>query len=174
MAYDIYTDFEKSMVKVIQGVNAKLNVSCIPIVSHSSAPEPTQDYVAINTLRLIATGRADSSNGPVTINGGIATQYLVQNYEVVVQLTFVGKNAGNNAMTYHSQYSGNTPYREIFTKNNLSIRRRTDVRRSPQLRENVWVNAYAFDMTLGFAVRTAHEIDWADKITVNGELIPLP
>ena len=89
-------------------------------------------------------------------------------------ITFVGKNAGNNAMAYHSQYSGNTPYREIFTRNNLAIRRRTDVRRSPQLRENVWVNAYSFDMTLGFAVQTAHDIDWADKITVNGELIPLP
>ena len=174
MAYDIYTDFEKSMVKVIQGVNTKLGLQLIPVVSHSSAPEPTQDYVAINTLRLIATGHADSSNGPVTINGGVATQYLVQNYEVVVQLTFVGKNAGNNAMTYHSQYSGNTPVREVFTKNNLAIRRRTDVRRSPQLRENVWVNAYAFDMTLGFAVRTAHEFDWADNFTVIGDLIPLP
>lgn len=174
MVHDIYTDFEKSMVKVIQGVNTKLGLQLIPVVSHSSAPEPKKDYVAINTLRLVATGRADSSNGPVTISAGVAKQYLVQNYEVVVQLTFVGKNAGNNAMTYHSQYSGNTPYREIFTRNNLAIRRRTDVRRSPQLRENVWVNAYSFDMTLGFAVQTAHDIDWADKITVNGELIPLP
>lgn len=172
--YDIYTDFEKSMVKVIQGVNTKLGISCIPAVSHSSAPEPTQDYVSINTLRLIATGRADSSNGPVTTTNGIAKQYMVQNYEVVVQLTFVGRNAGNNAMAYHSQYSGNIPVREVYARNNLSIRRRTDVRRAPQLRENVWVNAYSFDMTLGFAVVAAHEIDWADKITVNGQTIPLP
>lgn len=174
MAYDIYTDFERSMVKVIQGVSTKLGISIIPVVSHSSAPEPKQDYVVINTLRLIATGRADSSNGPVTVTAGIAKQYMVQNYEVVVQLTFVGQSAGNNAMTFHSQYSGNTPVKEVFTKNNLAIRRRTDVRRAPQLRENVWVNSYAFDLTLGFAVVAAHEIDWADKITVNGELIPLP
>lgn len=174
MAYDIYTDFERSMVKVIQGVSTKLGISIIPVVSHSSAPEPTQDYVVINTLRLIATGRADSSNGPVTVTAGIAKQWNTQNYEVVVQLTFVGASSGNNAMTYHSQYYGNTPVKEIYTKNNLAVRRRTDVRRAPQLRENVWVNAYSFDLTLGFAVTTAHEIDWADKITVNGELIPLP
>lgn len=174
MAYDIYTDFERSMVRVIQGVNTKLGINCTPVVSHSSAPEPTQDYVVINTLRLIGTGRADSSNGPVTITAGIAKQWNTQNYEVVVQLTFVGQSAGNNAMTFHSQYSGNTPVKEIYTKNNLAVRRRTDVRRAPQLRENVWVNAYSFDLTLGFAVTTAHEIDWADKITVNGELIPLP
>ena len=174
MAYDIYTDFERSMVKVIQGVNTKLGVNCIPVVSHGNAPEPKQDYVVINTLRLVGTGRADSSNGPVTISSNIAKQWNTQAYEVVVQLTFVGSSAGNNAMTYHSQYYGNTPVKEVFQKNNLSIRRRTDVRRAPQLRENVWVNAYSFDMTLGFAVTTAHEIDWADKITVNGELIPLP
>lgn len=174
MAYDIYTDFERSMVKVIQGVSTKLGITIIPVVSHSSAPEPTQDYVVINTLRLIGTGRADSSNGPVTITAGIAKQWNTQNYEVVVQLTFVGASSGNNAMTYHSQYYGNTPVKEIYTKNNLAVRRRTDVRRAPQLRENVWVNAYSFDLTLGFAVTTAHEIDWADKITVNGELIPLP
>lgn len=174
MAYDIYEEFEKSMVKVIQGVNTKLGINCIPVVSHSSAPEPTQDYVVINTQRLIGTGRADSSNGPVTITAGIAKQWNTQNYEVVVQLTFVGASSGNNAMTYHSQYYGNTPVKEIYTKNNLAVRRRTDVRRAPQLRENVWVNAYSFDLTLGFAVTTAHEIDWADKITVNGELIPLP
>lgn len=174
MAYDIYTDFEKSMIKVIQGVNAKLNIDCIPAVSHSGAPEPKRNYVSINTLRMVATGRAEASAGPVTVTNGIAVQWTVQNYEVVVQLTFIGNNAGNNAMTYHSQYSGNSPVREVYTRNNLAVRRRTDVRRAPQLRENVWVNAYSFDVTLGFAVRAAQEIDWADKITVNGELIPLP
>lgn len=174
MALDIYTTFERSMVKTIKDVNTKIGISCIPIVSHQGAPEPTQDYVVINTLRLVATGRADSSNGPVTVSGGFATQYMTQNYEVVVQLTFVGVNAGNNSTAFHSQYSGNTPVREIFTKNNLAVRRRTDVRRAPQLRENVWVNAYSFDLTLGFAVSSAHDIDWANTITVNGETIPLP
>lgn len=173
MAYDIYTDFEKSMIKVIQGVNAKLGINCTPAVSHCSAPEPNKSYISINTLRLSATGRADASSGIVIVNASNAKQYIVQNYEVVVQLTFFGEDAGNNAMTYHSQYSGNTPVKEIFTKNNLAIRRRTDVRRAPQLRENVWVNAYSFDMTLGFAVQAAQNIDWADTITVNGVTIPL-
>jgi hypothetical protein len=161
------------MVKVIQGVSAKLGIDCVPVVSHQGGPEPTQDYVSINTLRMYGTGRADSQNNTLIFKDGGIKQYSVQNYEVDVQLMFVGNHAGNNATTYHSQYYGNTSVREIYTKNNLAVRRITGIRRVPQLRENVWVNAFSFDVTLGFAVRAANELDWADYITVNGKTIPL-
>lgn len=173
MAYDIYGDFERSMIKVVQGICKELEMDCIPIVSHQNAPQPTKNYVSINPLRIISTGKADASNNVLFFENNATLQYMVQNYEVVVQLTFFGKASASNAMTYFSQFSGNTVIRELYTKNNLAVRRRTDLRRAPQLRENVWVDSYSFDITLGFAVRTAQEIDWADKITVNGETIPL-
>lgn len=174
MAYTIYTDFESSFVKTIQQTNNVLSMQCIPIISHQNAPQPTSDYVMINTLQMIATGGADYQRGVLVWDNVQTKQYSVQNYEVMIQLNFYGTGAANNAMTLHSQLSGNTVVRECFTRNNLAIRRKTDVRRAPQLRENVWVNSYAFDLTLGFAVRTAQDIDWADYITVNGNSIPLP
>lgn len=171
---NIYSTFEKSMLKTIREVCAELSIDCMPIASHQNGPEPTRDYVMVNTLRLVATGKADSSLGALMFENNATKQYMVQNYEVVVQLGFFGKGAADNSTGYFSQFSGNTVVREIYTRNNLSVRRRSDLRRAPQLRDNVWVDSYAFDITLGFAVRTAQEIDWADYITVNGETIPLP
>ena len=174
MAYNIYKTFEASMVKTVKEIFTELSVDCLPIVSHQNAPEPRKDYVVNNPLRITPTGKADASNGILLFDNNQTTQYMVQQYEVVVQLSFFGAGAADNAMTYYSQYSGNTVVREIYTRNNLAVRRRTDFRRAPQLRDNVWVDSYAFDITLGFAVSTAQEIDWADYITVNGETIPLP
>ena len=173
MAYDIYTTFEESMYETIHNVNSLLGIDCEVIISHQNGVEPPKDYVVINTLSIVATGRADAQNNAMIFNNGGIKQYSVQNYEVSVQLTFVGVSAGNNATLYHSQYSGNVAAREIYTKNNLAIRRRTGIRRTPQQREGIWVNAFAFDLTLGFAVRTSQELDWADYITVNGNKIPL-
>lgn len=170
---DIYSTFEQSMVNVVNQVCTELQITLQPIVSHQNGPEPRQNYVVINTLNIDATGHADSQRNAMFFQANSMKQYMVQQYEVVVQLQFFGQGAGGVAMGYYSQLSGNSVIREIHTKNNLAIRRRTNLRRAPQLRDGVWVNSFAFDMTLGFAVRSAQEIDWVDSITVNGENIPL-
>lgn len=170
---DIYGTFEKSMVKVFKDVCSELSIVCIPAVSHQNGPEPRVDYCAINTLSIVGVGMADTQRNVLLFNDG-TIEYNVQQYEVLVQLQFIGAKAANNATNYFSQVNGNTVVREIYTKNNLAIRRKSNLRRTPQLRENVWVNSFTFDLTLGFAVRTAQDVDWADAITLNGELIPLP
>lgn len=170
---DIYGTFERAMVKVFKDVCTELNIVCIPVVSHQNGPEPKVNYCAINTLQIIAVGGPDTQRNVLIFQNGGTTEYNVQQYEVTVQLQFFGTGAPTNATNYYSQYNGNTVVREIYTKNNLAVRRKSNLRRSPQLRENKWVNSFAFDITLGFAVRTAQDVDWADAITVNGDLIPL-
>lgn len=171
---DIYSKFEKSMVTVVDKVCKELEIDCIPIVSHQNGPEPTKNYVSINTLMMVATGKADASPGAYVSEADQMYQHTVQNYEVHVQLTFFGSKAAENAMGYFSQYSGNTPVREIYLRNALSPRRRSDLRRAPQLREGVWINSFSFDLILGFAVRTVQEVDWAEYVVINGETIALP
>jgi hypothetical protein len=171
---DIYTTFEKSMVSVVDKVCKELEIDCIPIVSHQNGPEPTRNYVAINTLMMVAAGKADASPGSYDSGKSKMFQETVQNYEVHVQLTFFGAKSAENAMGYFSQYSGNTAVRETYLRNNLSPRRRSDLRRSPQLREGVWVNSFSFDLILGFAVKTVQEVDWADYVVINGQTITLP
>lgn len=171
---DIYSKFEKSMVTVVSKVCTELEIDCIPIVSHQNGPEPTKSYVSINTLMISATGKADASQGAYDATAAQMYQHTVQNYEVHVQLTFFGAKSAENAMGYFSQYSGNIPVREIYLRNNLSPRRRSDLRRAPQLRDGEWVNSFSFDLILGFAVKTVQEVDWAEYVVINNETITLP
>lgn len=170
---NIYETFEKSLVKTMKEIFQELGTQCKVIVSHQNGPEPTVDYCMINTIRIVKTDRAQGPGGALEFSGVSLKEYIVQHYEVVVQVNFFGDGAAENAMDYFSQYSGNTVIREFYQRNNLATRRISDLRRSPQLRDTRWVNSFAFDMTLGFAVQTIQDVDWADYVTVNGTTIPL-
>lgn len=170
---DIYSTFEKSLVRAIKSIFDELGTVCEVIVSHGNGPEPAVDYCMINTLRFVRTGRAQSAGGALEFVQNSLKEYSVQHYEAVVQINFYGKKAAENAMDYYSQFSGNTVIQEHYQRNNLTTRRISDLRRSPQLRETRWVNSFAFDITLGFAVQTIQNVDWVDYITVNGTTIPL-
>lgn len=173
---NIYKTFEQSFVRTVTEIFTELGTDCIPIISHQNGVEPPENYCVINTLMISATGRAEYSNGLLNFDqlSQSLKQYSVRNYEVTVQLDFLGKNAAENCMDYWSQFSGNTVIREKYLRNNLSPRRITDMRRSPQLRETVWVEGYSFDIVMGFAVQTAQDINWAEYLSVNGEDIQLP
>lgn len=157
----------------MKAIFLELGTACEVIVSHQNGPEPTRDYCMLNTLRIVRTGRAQGAGGPLEFIDNALKEYIVQNYEVVVQINFYGSKAAENAMDYYSQFSGNTVIREHYQRNNLATRRISDLRRSPQLRDTRWVNSFAFDMTLGFAVQTIQDVDWVDYVTVNGTTIPL-
>lgn len=172
---NIYKTFEESFVRTVQGIFTKLGTNCIPIISHQNGVEPPESYCVINTLMITRTGRAEASNGLLNFDSTAQrmVQYSVNQFEVNVQMDFLGENAAENCMDYWSQFSGNTAVREIYLRNNLSPRRISDMRRSPQLRDTVWIDAYSFDITMGFAVQTAQDVDWADYISVNNIIIPL-
>lgn len=170
---NIYTTFENSLVDTITSIFEELNIDCVATLSHQNGVEPPEQYCSINTLRLVATGRAESDNGMLFLTGGKTMQHIVRHYEAVVQLNFFGDLAPDNSMEFWHAFSGNTKIREFYLKNKLAPRRISDMRRNPQMRETTWVDSFAFDLTLGFAVQTAQEVDWADYIVVNDQTIPL-
>ena len=169
---DIYGELEKSVITSLQKSFVLLNADCLAIVSNQNGPEPKTNYVSVSILNMTRQGSA-SKSGMSEFVKGKAKEYAAQSYETLVQLHFFGSNSANLSSLIHSQFKNNTAMREIYLRNNLAPRRVSDLRRNPQLRDNVWVNSFALDMSLGFTVRTVQDVDWADYVTVNGNTIPL-
>lgn len=168
----IYEQLEDSLYNAIEKTFAILNEQITITFSHQNGPEPKGNYVSINVLELTREGRA-SKSGMAYFPATRAEEYAVQGYNGLIQLSFYGTGAGELSSLFHSQFMNNTPVRESFLRNNLAPRSVSNLRRAPQLRDTVWVNSFAMDMRVGWAVRTIQDVDWADKVTVNGNTIPL-
>lgn len=169
---DIYKEIERSVIKSLKDSFTILNANCEVIASHQNGPEPTKSYVTVTALNMIRQGFADKS-GMAYFPSAQAREYSSQSYESLVQLNFYGNLSSEHSMLVHSQFRSNSAVREIYLRNNLAPRRISDLRRSPQLRDNVWVNSFSLDISLGFTVLTVQDVDWADYVTVNGIEIPL-
>lgn len=173
---NIYTQLENKFVLSLETIFEKLNIDCIPIVAQQNGLEPRKDYCAIKALNIQRIGRADKSSMAHDIGPDGEprfVEYHVNQYEATIQLMFVGSNSGDFSMEYFDQFSGNTVIREVYQRNDIAPRRLTQVRRNPQLRESKWIDSFAMDIVVGFAVKTVQDIEWADYITLNNNLIPL-
>ena len=166
----IYEELEDSLYNAIEKTFQILGESIVITFSHQNGPEPKGNYVSINVLEL--TRRA-SNSGMAYFPTTRAEEYAVQGYNGLIQLNFYGTGAGKLSSLFHSQFMNNTPVRESFLRNNLAPRTISNLRRAPQLRDTVWVNSFAMDVRVGWAVRTIQDVDWADYVTVNGNTIPL-
>lgn len=173
---NIYTYLEDKFVLSLESVFEELGIDCVPIVANQNGVEPRKDYCAIKPLNITRIGRADHSAFANDIGPDGSpkfVEYHVTQYESTIQLLFVGNNSGNFSMEYFDQFSGNTVIREIYQRNAIAPRRLSQVRRNPQLRESKWIDSFAMDIVVGFAVKTVQDIEWADYITLNNKLIPL-
>ena len=169
---DIYTQLEDSVYNSIDELFTVLGKEVVVIHSHSNAPEPTSDYVAITVLGLQRQGYASKSGMTYFVNGQ-AREYATQPYEATVQLDFIGANTTDLAMLLHSQYRSNSAVREHFLRNKLAPRTVSDLRYSPQMRGSSWVKAFSLDMKLAWTVYTIQDVDWVDYVVVNDVTIPL-
>lgn len=169
---DIYKKLEDSLYDAIDQILKLLGKDCEIKFSNEKAVEPKKTYCVIDILSATGIGFAQT-DGLLEVQPGGLKQYNVRQYEVNVQLKFIGRNAAEFSMDFWSQYRGNSRIKECYVRNKLAPRRISNIRRSPELRESAWVNGFTFDMTLGWAVQTEQEMDWADYITVNGNTIPL-
>lgn len=169
---DIFTAIEDSLQDAIDKTFTTLSKPTNVIISHEGGPEPKGSYVAINVLDITSQGQA-SKSGMAEWRTGSAKEYAVKSYEALVQLSFIGSEAPELAMLFHSQWKANTAIREHFLRNNLAPRTISNLRRAPQLRETVWVKSFNVDIRVGFTVRTIQDVDWVDYVVVNGNTIPL-
>ena len=168
----IYTKIEDSLYTAISKAFETLGKNVRVVLSHQNGPEPKGDYVSINVLSMEREGSA-SKSGMAAWENNQAKEYSVQAYDSLVQLNFFGDNAPDLATLFHSQWKSNTAVREHFLRNNLAPRIISGLRRAPQLRDTVWINSFAVDIRVGYAVRTIQDVDWVDRVVINDNNFPI-
>lgn len=144
------------------------------IFSHLSGAEVNESYVVINILSVDQIGHNQTS----TLTNPTNQLSIIANYEVSVQFSFCGSEAGSLANTFSQRINNNPVVWEAFRKNKLGIMRKTQLRRAPQKRDTQWVEFFNMDVTFSYAVNTLQEVDviegllFEDQIT--GETFTVP
>ena len=144
------------------------------IFKNQNAPEPAQTYCAIHILRASARGKPSKSVflTDVAGNPNVGRHYTQQHYDVLIQVTFVGKDSGDMAFDFKQDLAVSQLTNEDFQRENFGIISHTDIRSNPSLRETRWVDSFNLDLELSYSVQTTEDLLWAEYITVNGVQIP--
>ena len=170
--------FEKLEVHLHTACEEALE-SCHPdtciIFSNQSGQEPSNPYIVLDILFNEQIGRTQTATraDPVYGEDGEITHYTLNSqaqYEVTVQVSCIGSKAGAMAFDFHHLLNTTLVW-ERFQLQNLYPIRKTDVRRSPILRETKWVDRYNFDVTFNFAVSTNQTVDIIEYLKYKIELV---
>ena len=144
------------------------------IFAFLNGAEPDESYVAIHILTVQQVGHHQTS----TLTNDIEQLSIIANYEVRVQFTFCGSDAGNLAQTFSQKINNNPVVWEAFRKNKLGIMRKTQIRRAPQRRDTQWVEYFNMDVTFSYAVNTLQEVDVIEGLlfedNITGETFTIP
>lgn len=138
------------------------------VFSNDNGLEPKNTYCVIQVLNRERFGRQDSST---FLTRDTSEMFWTDHYTILVQLSFLGKNASNLAWAIDEVIPSSTKYREEFQRNTLGFMNKSSLRRAPQPRETRWVDGYNLDLTFSFAIQYRQEMDWVEFITINGEKI---
>jgi len=137
------------------------------IFSHQDGDEPNTTYLDLQEISVEQVGRVQTSTRTEEIDDdGIIRNMLntQAHYETVIQVGFVGSQSGNIAYDLHHLIN-TTPMWEKFQLHNLYPIRKSEVRRSPLLRETKWVERFLFDVTFTYSVSTNQEVDVIENFT---------
>lgn len=166
----IYSDARSAIRAGTVSLLTNLNYGTTPVIySHQNAPEPTSTYVVIQIISLDQRGRVSSAYR--TTEGTELVKHLefVANYEVRVQLSFIGSVSADIAYDFDNSILNNVVAREGWQKVNLVPIRKSIVRRIPQLRDTQWVEVQNIDVTFAYAVKTSQPIDWVETVTIDNQ-----
>jgi hypothetical protein len=173
----IYDSIGTSVQKVVTNALTRLGyTNPLVIFKNQNAPEPAQTYCAIHILRASAKGKPTKSIflEDVVGNVDVGRHYAQQHYEVLLQITFVGKDSGDMAFDFKQDLAVSQLTNEDFQREAMAILTHTDVRSNPSLRETRWVDSFNMDLSLSYSVQTNENLNWVEFITVNGIQIPSP
>lgn len=143
------------------------------IFSHLSGAEVDESYVVINILSVNQIGHHQTS----TLTNLANQLSIIANYELNVQFSFCGSEAGNLATTFSQRINNNPIVWEAFRKNKLGIMRKTQLRRAPQKRDTQWVDFFNMDVTFSYAAHTLQEIEVIDVVIMqdpDGDVYTIP
>lgn len=116
------------------------------IYQHESGAEPKGSYASVYLLNLEQTGRTSTSS---RLNTDFVYYYETP-YEATVQYNFYGKDAPSIAYSSHMRMANSVLNRETSQASNMSIVRKSPVRRIPQKRDTKYVEMCTYDVTYSF------------------------
>ena len=140
------------------------------IFSHSNGLEPAESYVVINLLSITQQGHHSTSTLTNT-NEELSIQVA---YEVLVQLTFVGSQAGDMVQSFTQIINNNPLSLQSLQANNLRIMRKSPSRNNPQKRDTKWVDYHTMDVTYNYIVNTNQLIDVVEGVVIADETSEIP
>lgn len=171
---NLYEELENRITAALRAINKLDGKDYLVIPSHQNNPEPKTSYLSVYAYdmlsqRVVNSGKLDvfeDANGVKR-----AREHIISHYQAKVQLTFIGPDAGENASLRHANMMGALVRHEL-AKHLVGPVRQSSLRRNPQPRGTKWVDEFAFDLTVSYAVATTDETnEWVEKITVHDNLI---
>lgn len=171
----IFEKLEVSLHTACEEALESYHPNTLIIFSNQSGQEPSNPYIVLDVLFNEQIGRTQTSTraDPVYGEGGEIAHYTLNSqahYEVTVQVSCIGSEAGTLAFDFHHLLNTTLVW-EKFQLQNLYPIRKTDIRRSPVLRETKWVDRYNFDVTFTFAVSTNQTVDIIEYLKYRIELV---
>jgi hypothetical protein len=116
------------------------------IYRDESGAEPKRTYATVYLLSLEQTGGTTTSS---RLDEDL-TYYYQTPYEATVQYSFYGKDAPSIAYSSHMRMANSVLNRESSQASNMSIIRKSPVRRIPQKRDTKYVEMCTYDVTYSF------------------------
>ena len=170
---DLYAELENKITAVVKKINSFDGLSYPIILSHQNGPEPKDSYLAVNCLDMDSVREVRSGKYEHFVDNGVekVREHITTHYRALVQLTFIGPDAGAMASRRHSNMLGMLVIQE-FNRLGLAPTNRSHLRKNPQPRGGKWVNDFAFDLTISYSVlSTVETTEWVEKFTLLGNSI---
>lgn len=135
--------------------------------SHTGGTEPSKPFVVINILDIEQQGKHMTS----TLSDPTDNTLLVRTaYEINVQFTFCGSSAGDMAQTFTQTINNNPLSFQSLKRENLSVMRKSNTRRSPRKRDTAWVEYLTQDVVFSYIVVTKQAIDWVEAVVIENTI----
>jgi hypothetical protein len=150
--------------------------SPVVIFSNSNGLEPAESYCVVNILNIQQIGHHNTST-KVDLNSQLSIQVV---YECLCQFSFVGSLAGDMVQSFTQRINNNPLTIQELKRNKLSIMRKSQTRRAPQVRDTKWIEYQTLDVTFSYIVNTLQVIDTVEGVVIQqnidntSEIIKIP
>lgn len=168
-----WTTVEDDLYRSLKAMMPNLPI----VIADQNGPELQSPYCVINLITMSAIGREQEHHYTTQLESGDweFTTETRETYEALVRFFFLGKDsssesaASNLASAFHSALNISNK-RYYFAQNNLSIMRKSSVRRAPVVRETDRYNSYSVEVTFAYCLKTTENPEYFDTVSVSGEI----
>ena len=173
----LYKQIQDDLRTVIKDSISKSFPTSKVIFGFENGTEPTGTYCVISVLDYIKTGLAETSTraNPVDDHYEVWTNIP---YEILVQIDFVGKDAGAMSLECHTRLSSSYSNKELSMSLNVGLLNMSSIRRRPQKRDTTYVDIRTFDARFNAVLSYTEEIGIITRVDIqepfNNTIINVP